>query len=204
MGYDIDEQYAISMSYRLLQGDFPVLDMWEPHQTSAFLISLLMVPYLAITGTVTGIVLYLRICGLLIHGGLSLLLYRFLIKGSLTDCPSLKGNAISYPFLLTCIYFFSLPKLMFLPEFSNMQLWFLLLTILCLLKYYGPADDSAKPAGVDRIDVDDQTVETSKSFGYLIGAGFFMMLEVLTYLSTILAFLRYWLILFFMVRKELF
>ena len=41
VGYDIDEQYAIAMSYRLLRGDFPLLNMWEPHQTSAFLSALL-------------------------------------------------------------------------------------------------------------------------------------------------------------------
>ncbi len=193
VGYDIDEQYAISMSYRLLQGDFPVLDMWEPHQTSAFLISLLMVPYLAITGTVTGIVLYLRVCGLLIHTGLSFLLYRFLTKGPLANCPYLKGKTTSYPFLLACIYFFSLPKLMFLPEFSNMQLWFLLLTILCLMKYYGAADDSAKVDGV---------VKNSKSFGYLATAGFFMMLEVLTYPSTILAFFAVLIYVIFYGRKK--
>lgn len=35
-GFDIDEQYAVSMAYRLLQGDRMFLEMWEPHQTSAF------------------------------------------------------------------------------------------------------------------------------------------------------------------------
>ena len=35
-GFDIDEQYAVSMAYRLVQGDRMFLEMWEPHQTSAF------------------------------------------------------------------------------------------------------------------------------------------------------------------------
>ncbi len=164
VGYDIDEQYAISMSYRLLQNDFLVMDMWEPHQTSAYLIALLMVPYLAITNSLTGIVLYLRICGLFIHTLISFLLYRYL-KKLLIPLPHISTNTSNYAFLLTCIYFFSLPKLMFLPEFSNMQLWFLLLAILHLLNYYN-----------------------RNNLWNLILAGCFMTLEVLTYPSTIIAF----------------
>lgn len=158
VGYDIDEQYAISMAYRLLQGDFPILEMWEPHQTSAFLSSMLMFPYLAIIGTTTGIVLYLRICGLAIHSLVCFLLYR-----QLREYP--------WAFYIVCIYFFSLPKLMFLPEFSNMQLWFLTLAVLCLLKYY-----------------EEKETDTSPHIFYLYLAGTFTMLEVLTYPSTILAF----------------
>ncbi len=164
VGYDIDEQYAISMSYRLLQGDFPVVDMWEPHQTSAYLITLLMIPYIAATNSLTGIVLYLRICGLLIHILISSFLYKHL-KKLLIPASKPNDTTLSFAFLLTCIYFFSLPKLMFLPEFSNMQLWFLLLTILHLLNYY-----------------------RQKSIHHLVLAGLFMTFEVLTYPSTIIAF----------------
>ena len=32
-GYDIDEQYAVSMAYRLLKGDRLLADLFEPHQT---------------------------------------------------------------------------------------------------------------------------------------------------------------------------
>lgn len=35
-GFDIDEQYAVSMAYRMVRGDRMFLEMWEPHQTSAF------------------------------------------------------------------------------------------------------------------------------------------------------------------------
>ena len=177
VGYDIDEQYAISMSYRLLQGDFPVIDMWEPHQTSAYLIALLMLPYIAITNSLTGIVLYLRFCGLLIHTLIIFVLYKHL-KQLLVPLPKFAANASSYAFLLSCICFFSLPKLMFLPEFSNMQLWFLLLTILHILNYYH-----------------------HNTLRNLVFAGLFMTLEVLTYPSTIIAF--FVIVLFIIVyRKE--
>lgn len=162
VGYDIDEKYAVTMSYRILQGDLPLLDMWEPHQTSGFLSALLMLPFLFTTGTTTGVVLWLRICGLLMHLGVTYCLYKVLRH----DLDK------QYSFLLCCIYFFSLPKLMFLPEFSNMQSWFLMLTCLCLLKYYHQSMPS---------------VNRGKQF-WLIVAGFFMALEVLTYPSTIFVF----------------
>lgn len=154
-GYDIDEQYAVSMPYRMLKGDFPLSDMWEPHQTSGFLAALFMLPYLSVTGSATGIVLYLRICGLLCHIGVTYLLYKAL-------CRYLNQ---SYSLLICGIFFLSLPKFMLLPEFSNMQVWFLMLCILCMIKYY----------------------ETNTLI-HLIGAGFFLSLEVLTYPSTIFTF----------------
>ena len=48
VGYDIDEQYAVSMAWRLLKGDRLLTDLWEPHQTSGWLCALLMAPYAAI------------------------------------------------------------------------------------------------------------------------------------------------------------
>ena len=171
VGYDFDEQYALAMSYRLLKGDIPVLDMWEPHQTSGFLAALFMSPYVAVTGSTTGIVLYLRICGLFVHSITALLFYRqadFLLKEH-TPMPS--GFRRDICLLITCIYFFSLPKLMFFPDFSNMQVWFLLLMILCLSHYY------------TRIILGRQVFP-----GWLAGAGFCLSLEVLSYPSSLLLF----------------
>lgn len=162
-GYDIDEQYAVSMAYRMLKGDLLLTDMWEPHQTSGFLCALLMQPYLALFSTTTGVFLYLRLCGLLLHGLTAFFLYRTLRRRFSPE----------YAFLLGCIAFFTLPKLMFLPEFSNMQTDFLLWAVLCLLRYYDPVLSRGE----------------RPSLGYLYAAGSFMALEVLAYPSTILAFL---------------
>ncbi len=163
VGYDIDEQYALAMSYRMTQGDFLVYNMWEPHQTSGFLMAVFMLPYIMITGGTTGIVLYVRICGLICHVVIHGLLYK-------TLCTYLNRE---HGLLVCGISFFALPKLMFLPEFANMQIWFLLLTGICLLKYYG-------------------TERVEKKRGkiiYLIAAGFFTALEVFTYPSTVFAFI---------------
>lgn len=167
VGYDIDEQYAIAMSYRLLRGDFPLLNMWEPHQTSAFLSALLMLPYLLIAKSTTGIVLWLRLTGLAIHSLVTFSLYRYLLRKYSTTVSM----------LICCLYFFSLPKLMFLPEFSNMQTWFLILLILSLLGYYQSEREKAGPV-------------------WLVFAGICMMFEVICYPSSILIFpvCLYWIV----------
>lgn len=162
VGYDIDEEYALAMSYRMTQGDFMIYNMWEPHQTSGFLMALFMLPYLMITGTTTGIALFVRICGLVCHIIVHILFYKTLASYLDRD----------YSLLVSGISFFVLPKLMFVPEFSNMQIWFLILTSICLLKYYGK----------------EKIEEQRGKLGYLIAAGFFTALEVFTYPSTIFAF----------------
>lgn len=171
VGYDFDEQYALAMSYRLLKGDIPVLDMWEPHQTSGFLAALFMFPYVAITGSTTGIVLYLRVCGLLIHSITAFLFCRQadFILAEHTHLSSDFRRDICL--LIVCIYFFSLPKLMFFPDFSNMQVWFMLLMILCLSHYYM------------------QIISGRQALPrWLGGAGLCLALEVLSYPSSLLLF----------------
>lgn len=162
VGYDIDEQYAVSMAYRMLKGDRMLKDLWEPHQTSGFLCALLMLPYLAVLRTTTGIFLYLRFCGLLLHGGAVIFLYRTL-RGYLQR---------DYALGVCCIWFFALPKIMFLPEFSNMQMWSLQMAALCLLRYYGA--QTARPGRYTR--------------RWLVLSGCFLALEVLSYPSTVLTF----------------
>lgn len=120
-----DGEYQIAMCYRLLQGDKMFLEMWEPHQTSAFLPAALMWIYLSLTETTTGIVVYLQICGILIRGGLAFLLYR-----TLRDVLSAK---LSYGIAL--LYFMIAPKDYALPEFSNLQLWFSTLLFCSLWAY---------------------------------------------------------------------
>lgn len=161
-GYDIDEQYAVSMAYRILKGDRMLMDLWEPHQTSCWLCALLMVPWLAAFHSTTGIFLYLRLCGLLLHSAVGIFLYRTLRSYLYRE----------YALGVSCIWFFSLPKIMFLPEFSNMQMWGMMMAMLCLLRYYGPGN--ARPGSYRPRD--------------LVLAGCFLALEILSYPSTILTF----------------
>ncbi len=123
--YDIDPQYAVAMSYRMLQGDRMFLQMWEPHQTSAFLCTFFMWIYISITGTTTGMVLFLQGVGVLIQGGIALIVYRVM-----------KPRIEMIPAALMSIFFLAVrPKDIVFPEFSNMQIWFSVLLFVCLVKY---------------------------------------------------------------------
>lgn len=124
-GGGLDEEYQLVMAYRNVNGDKLFLNMWEPHQTSAFLCSLLMRPYLALIGK-TGIMVWLRICGTVIHLGISIYLYRVL-------CRMINRDSA---FLVGAIYFNTIPKQIMLPEFGIMQVWFLTLMSLFLISYY--------------------------------------------------------------------
>lgn len=123
--FGLDEEYQLVMAYRNVRGDRLFLDMWEPHQSSAFLCALLMKPWTALFGT-TGIVVYLRLCGTLLHLGVSVFLYKTLIR--FLDSR--------YAWLLALIYFNIIPKQIILPEFGIMQVWFYTLMSLFLARYY--------------------------------------------------------------------
>lgn len=155
-GGGLDEEYQLVMAYRNINGDKLFLNMWEPHQTSAFLCSLLMRPYLALIGN-TGIMVWLRFCGTMLHLGISIYLYRVLCRMISKDSAFLAG----------LIYFNTIPKQIMLPEFGIMQVWFLTLLSLFLIKYY------------------DSDVRKKK---YLIFAAFAMVFEVLSYPSCLLLY----------------
>lgn len=121
----LDEEYQLVMSYRNAAGDRLFLDMWEPHQSSAFLCTLLMKPYLALFGT-TGVILYLRVWGTLFHLGISVYLNHVL--KNLIDRK--------YAWLLALLYYNIIPKQIILPEFGIMQVWSYTLLTLFLFRYY--------------------------------------------------------------------
>lgn len=159
--YTMDEEYQIMMSYRQLSGDALFREMWEPHQTSAFLTTALMWLYRSVTGTYTGVLLYLRVCTTAIQAGICIFLYHMLAKWTKKE----------YALLLTLIYFNVVPKIIQIPEFANMQLWFFTLLTLLLMAYYEKFDTNAK-----------------HGWWFMIAAGAAMSLEVLSYPSCILLF----------------
>ena len=210
--FGLDEEYQLVMAYRHVKGDKLFLDMWEPHQSSAFLCALLMRPYLAVCGK-TGVVIWLRLCGTFFHLGVSVYLCRTLRRMIGRD------NA----FLLGLIYFNTIPKQIMLPEFGIMQVWFLTLLSLFLIRYYdrdvinsgegvgaagagistGARGVGAAGGGIstnvggvrdvgEGISVINSYVRRKK---YLIFAAFALVLEVLSYPSClILYFLVMWIL----------
>lgn len=159
--YTLDEEYQIVMSYRNLQGDMLFREMWEPHQTSAFLCEGLIWLYRTVTGTVTGVILFLRFVTLGIQLVLSYFVYRTLAKLIERE----------YSFLLALLYFNIVPKNIQIPEFGNMQLWFLTICILFMMKYYHDLE------------------EKRKSNWYLLAVvGMALSCEILTYPTCIILF----------------
>lgn len=123
--FNLDVEYALAMSYRMVQGDKMFLQMWEPHQTSAFLATAFMQLYLMLFHTTTGIAVYMNLVGVLLKGATTAVVYRTLRK--YTDRRVL---------LCMCIFFFTVnPKDILMPEFSNMQLWFSVLLFCSLFQY---------------------------------------------------------------------
>lgn len=182
--FGLDEEYQLVMAYRNVKGDKLFLDMWEPHQSSAFLCAWLMRPYLAVCGK-TGVVIWLRLCGTLIHLGVSVYLCRTL------------GRMISRDsaFLLGLIYFNTIPKQIMLPEFGIMQVWFLTLLSLFLIRYYDTnvrtenEDVGVAGTGIST-DVRSVSAAGSRVSGkkYLIFAAFALVSEVLSYPSCLLLY----------------
>lgn len=182
--FGLDEEYQLVMSYRNARGDRLFLDMWEPHQSSAFLCTIIMKPWLALFGT-TGIVLWLRLCGTLIHLGVSIYLYRTL--------RSILAQKEAW--LLALIYFNTIPKQIILPEFGIMQVWFYTLFSLFLLRYYAP-DTQAKgsfplPAAQPACPVGGKLPHTfprKNRRRYLILAALALVLNILSYPSCLILF----------------
>jgi len=159
--YTMDEEYQLMMGYRTLRGDCLFREMWEPHQTSAFLCTVLLWLYKTITGTYTGILLYLRVCATLIQIGISICLYRVLRQ--------ILEQSVAQ--LCALIYFNIVPKIIQIPDFSNMQLWFFTLTVLCLTQY----------------DLWRGRKNTTRAW-LVFAAGICMALEVLAYPSCVILF----------------
>lgn len=162
--YTMDEEYQIVMAYRNLKGDFLFKEMWEPHQTSAFMCIGLMWFYHLITGTYTGVIIFLRVCTTVIQVLLAVWGYKVMARFTKKE----------YAFLLGIIYFNFVPKNIQIPEFSNMQVWFFGIMILSLLEYYWAMKMNA---GEKR---------GSKWWIVLSGAG--MSLEILSYPSCLILF----------------
>lgn len=121
-----DAEYQLAMAYRMLKGDSMLVQMWEPHQTSAFLCAIIMKLWLMITGTTTGIVLFTHFVGLCIRTGISFCLFK-----------TFKSLTATTPALVAAVLYLLLsPKDLLVPDFSNMQLWFATLLVFALLQYF--------------------------------------------------------------------
>ena len=124
-GLEIDEQYALSIGWRLVQGDALFATMWEPHQLSALPAAALLWLYTALTGTTTGVLLFVRAVMLLAKAGLSAAFYRVLQ-------PALPRRTA---FLGAVALFLYTPKWFLGPDYISQQFHFTLAAFLCFTSY---------------------------------------------------------------------
>ena len=123
--FGIDNGYAIATSYRHISGDHMFLEMWEPHQTSAFLVDILMIIYRIFVPSLTGVAIYLQVMGVLLWIPIIIILYRELSK----HIDTVIAHMIC---ILLCVF---RAKQTVFPEFSNMQIGFSVLFFVFLIKY---------------------------------------------------------------------
>lgn len=164
VGADTDEGYGIMVGYRLAKGDRLLLDMWEPHQTSAVFTALFIKPFLWLTGGNPDFLnIYLRIVYFVINGLVTFFAYR-----TFRVCtPKVgKNGALG----LALILFVCSPKSVFVPEYSNLHIWFFALLCMSLMWYYCPAST------------------TERKLWVLVAAGICLTCDVLTYPSMVLLF----------------
>lgn len=160
VGVDIDEGYGVVAGYRLATGDRLLLEMWEPHQTSAIFTALLELPWLAAVGK-DFLDLYLKVVFFVIHG-----LITWFICRTLRRCiRDIDGTAV---FLMAAVFYVTTPKSIFIPEYSNLHQWFFMLLMMTLLRYY------ASPGGRKAV--------------WIILAGFCLTGDVLAYPSMALLY----------------
>lgn len=78
LGLEIDEEYALSLGFRLVRGDRLFYSMWEPHQLAALPPALLIGLFTAVAGTTTGVLLFVRGAVLVVKLALAVWFYRSL------------------------------------------------------------------------------------------------------------------------------
>ncbi len=126
----IDAEYQVTMAYRLLRGDEMFSQMWEAHQTSAFFLAFFEWIFLKLTGSTTGILVYANAVGAACKTAVAFALYGTFRK--YTD------KRLAFAALIFALNAY--PKDIVLPDFANLQIWFALLLMCCLIRYFQDAD----------------------------------------------------------------
>ncbi len=152
----VDAEYQVTMAYRLLRGDAMFSEMWEAHQTSAFFLAFFEWIFLKITGRTTGIMIYANSVGFVCKTLVAAAVYDTLRR--YTD----KRAAFAALIFALNTY----PKDVMLPDFANLQIWFALLLMCCLIRYI-----------------------QEERLGWLVAGALCLCLEVLSYPSCVIVWL---------------
>ena len=124
-GLEIDEEYALSLGYRLVSGDRLFATMWEPHQLSSLPAAALLAVYLGITGTTTGVLLFFRLVVLACKAGMSWVFYKEFRR-------DLGRSGAALAALVLLLY---IPKWFLGPDYTGQQFHFTAAAFLCCHHY---------------------------------------------------------------------
>ena len=125
VGLEIDEEYALSLGFRLVSGDRLFYSMWEPHQLSSLPSAALLAAFMAVTGGTTGVLLFFRLVVLVCKAAMSYAFYRELRR-------DLGGRGA---LLAALVLFAFVPKWFLGPDYTGQQFHWTVAAFLCLHHY---------------------------------------------------------------------
>ena len=125
VGLEIDEEYALSLGYRLVSGDRLFYSMWEPHQLSSLPAAALLAVFIGITGGTTGVLVFFRLVVLACKAGMSYVFYRE-FRRDLGKPAALLAALVLFAFV---------PKWFLGPDYTGQQFHWTLAAFLCLHHY---------------------------------------------------------------------
>ena len=125
VGLEIDEEYALSLGYRLVSGDRLFYSMWEPHQLSSLPAAALLAVFIGITGGTTGVLVFFRLVVLACKAGMSYVFYRE-FRRDLGAPAALLAALVLFAFV---------PKWFLGPDYTGQQFHWTLAAFLCLHHY---------------------------------------------------------------------
>lgn len=124
-GLDIDEQYALSMGYRLYNADKLLSNIWNPYQLSSLFVYPIFVINNLFFDNFNYLILNVRLFGMLIQIIISIVIYYFF-----------KHNISSnYAYIASFTYLIFLPKQTLIIDHSNLLNWFSTLLIIFLYSF---------------------------------------------------------------------
>lgn len=125
VGLEIDEEYALSLGYRLVSGDRLFYSMWEPHQLSSLPAAALLAVFIGITGGTTGVLVFFRLVVLVCKASMSYVFYRE-FRRDLGRPAALLAALVLFAFV---------PKWFLGPDYTGQQFHWTLAAFLCLHHY---------------------------------------------------------------------
>ena len=125
VGLEIDEEYALSLGYRLVSGDRLFYSMWEPHQLSSLPAAALLAVFIGVTGGTTGVLVFFRLVVLVCKAGMSYVFYRE-FRRDLGRPAALLAALVLFAFV---------PKWFLGPDYTGQQFHWTLAAFLCLHHY---------------------------------------------------------------------